>query len=64
MKWRKTTRQAGLKIHLDGARLWNAAVALGVPDDAEIAAPFDTVSVCLSKGLGAPSVRWSVVPSM
>ena len=46
-------RQLGIKLHLDGARLWNAAVALGVPD-AEIAAPFDTVSVCLSKGLGAP----------
>ena len=46
-------RQLGLRLHLDGARLWNAAVALGVPD-AEIAAPFDTVSVCLSKGLGAP----------
>jgi threonine aldolase len=46
-------RQLGMKLHLDGARLWNAAVALGVPD-AEIAAPFDTVSVCLSKGLGAP----------
>ncbi|HND10223.1 MAG TPA: GntG family PLP-dependent aldolase [Pseudomonadota bacterium] len=49
----QAARQLGLRIHLDGARLWNAAVALGVPD-AEIAAPFDTVSVCLSKGLGAP----------
>ncbi len=46
-------RQLGLRLHLDGARLWNAAVALAVPD-AEIAAPFDTVAVCLSKGLGAP----------
>jgi threonine aldolase len=43
----------GLALHLDGARLWNAAVALGVPP-AAIAGPFDTVSVCLSKGLGAP----------
>ncbi len=43
----------GLKLHLDGARIWNAHVASGVPL-AEIAAPFDTVSVCLSKGLGAP----------
>ena len=43
----------GLAFHLDGARLWNAAVELGVPP-AEVAAPFDTVSVCLSKGLGAP----------
>lgn len=42
-----------LNMHLDGARLWNAAVALGVtPSD--VAAPFETVSVCLSKGLGAP----------
>jgi len=43
----------GLLLHLDGARVWNAHVAGGVPL-AEIAAPFDTVSVCLSKGLGAP----------
>ena len=46
-------RSNGLSLHLDGARLWNAAVALGVTP-AEVAAPFDTVSVCLSKGLGAP----------
>lgn len=46
-------RQRGLAAHLDGARLWNAAVASGRPE-AEWAAPFDTVSVCLSKGLGAP----------
>jgi threonine aldolase len=43
----------GLALHLDGARLWNAAVALGVAP-ADVAEPFDTVSVCLSKGLGAP----------
>ncbi len=43
----------GLAHHLDGARLWNAAVALGVTP-AAVAAPFDTVSVCLSKGLGTP----------
>ena len=43
----------GLAHHLDGARAWNAAVALGVPP-AAVAAPFDSVSVCLSKGLGAP----------
>lgn len=42
-----------LGFHLDGARLWNAAVALSV-SPAQIAEPFDTVSVCLSKGLGAP----------
>ena len=43
----------GLALHLDGARLWNAAVALG-ESVAALAAPFDTVNVCLSKGLGAP----------
>ena len=43
----------GLKLHLDGARIWNAHVASGVPL-AELAAPADTISVCLSKGLGAP----------
>jgi threonine aldolase len=43
----------GIGLHLDGARLWNAHVASGV-SLAELAAGFDTVSVCLSKGLGAP----------
>ena len=43
----------GLRLHLDGARLWNAAVATGIPEH-EWAAPFDTISVCFSKGLGAP----------
>ncbi|WP_049574868.1 low specificity L-threonine aldolase [Nocardiopsis sp. SBT366] len=43
----------GLRAHLDGARLWNAAVHLGV-SPAEVAAGFDSVSVCFSKGLGAP----------
>ena len=42
-----------LKLHLDGARLWNACVATGI-SEAEYARPFDTVSVCFSKGLGAP----------
>ena len=46
-------RDAGLALHLDGARLWNAAVAAGLPE-ADLAAPFETVTVCLSKGLGAP----------
>jgi threonine aldolase len=46
-------RRLGLALHLDGARLWNAHVATGMTM-AEHAAPFDTVSVCLSKGLGAP----------
>jgi threonine aldolase len=43
----------GLGLHLDGARLWNAHVATGTPLR-DLAAGFDTVSVCLSKGLGAP----------
>ena len=42
-----------LKKHLDGARLWNASVATGL-SERELAAPFDSVSVCFSKGLGAP----------
>ena len=42
-----------LKMHLDGARLWNASVATGI-SLAEYSSYFDTVSVCLSKGLGAP----------
>lgn len=44
---------AGLALHLDGARLWNAHVATGVPL-ADYGRLFDTVSVCFSKGLGAP----------
>ena len=43
----------GLKMHVDGARLWNAAVALKVPI-AQLARRADSVNVCLSKGLGAP----------
>lgn len=43
----------GLKLHVDGARLWNAAVALGV-SPARVIRNADSVSVCLSKGLGAP----------
>ena len=46
-------RKHGLGLHLDGARLFNAAVACAVPAR-EIARHFDTVSICLSKGLGAP----------
>ena len=45
--------ERGLRLHLDGARAFNAAVKLGVPIQA-IATHFDSVSVCLSKGLGAP----------
>jgi len=46
-------RRHGLATHLDGARVFNAVVASNT-DVATIAAPFDTISVCLSKGLGAP----------
>ena len=46
-------RDNGLRVHLDGARLWNAAIALGVPP-AALTVGVDTVQVCLSKGLGAP----------
>ncbi len=49
----ETARRRGLKVHLDGARLLNAAVQLGV-SAASLAAPMDSISLCLSKGLGAP----------
>ncbi len=45
--------QAGIPVHLDGARIFNAAVALGVPVD-RLTAKCDSVMFCLSKGLGAP----------
>ncbi len=46
--------ERGLKVHMDGARIFNAAAALGMPV-AEIAERADTVMFCLSKGLGAPA---------
>ena len=46
-------RRHGIPLHLDGARLWHASVATGIPE-ADYAGVFDTVSVCFSKGLGAP----------
>ncbi|EKU99475.1 threonine aldolase [Leptolyngbya sp. PCC 7375] len=46
-------KQHGLKLHLDGARLWNACIATNTPEDKYVKA-FDSVSVCFSKGLGAP----------
>lgn len=46
-------RAHGLGVHLDGARIWNASAASGI-DLPTLVAPFDTVSVCFSKGLGAP----------
>ncbi len=49
----KTAHDLGMATHLDGARLWNAAIATGQTERA-LAAGFDTISVCLSKGLGAP----------
>ena len=46
-------QKEGIRFHLDGARLWNASVASGNSPSA-IAAPFESASVCFSKGLGAP----------
>ena len=45
--------ERGLKVHLDGARIFNAATALG-QDVARITRGFDSIQFCLSKGLGAP----------
>jgi len=50
----QVTHQLGMAAHLDGARIWNAAAATGVSEK-ELAVGFDSVSVCLSKGLGAPA---------
>ena len=50
---RELADRCGLNLHLDGARLFNAAIASG-KSAAEIAGYFDSVSICLSKGLGAP----------
>src|SRR5262249_14649368 len=50
---RQLARDHGVALHLDGARLWNAHVATGMPLP-ELTFGFDTASVCLSKGLGAP----------
>lgn len=52
-KAREFVNQHQLKLHLDGARVYNASVALGV-DVTEITQYFDSVTICLSKGLGAP----------
>ncbi|MGQ0632141.1 MAG: threonine aldolase family protein [Sporichthyaceae bacterium] len=53
LKLRQFADGAGIRLHLDGARLWNAHVATGA-SMAEYGRAFDTVAVCLSKGLGAP----------
>jgi threonine aldolase len=50
---RQVCREKGLTLHLDGARIFNAVVSRGYTP-AEIGAEFDSISVCLSKGLGAP----------
>nr|WP_239312103.1 MULTISPECIES: GntG family PLP-dependent aldolase [unclassified Frankia] len=50
---RAVTRSAGVALHCDGARVWNAIVATGLPA-AAFGRLFDTMSVCLSKGMGAP----------
>lgn len=49
----RIAKNRGVAMHLDGARIFNASIASGIPA-AEYAAPFETVSFCLSKGLGAP----------
>jgi threonine aldolase len=49
----RLAKRHGLKLHIDGARIFNAAAALGV-DVADLAAPADSVTFCLSKGLAAP----------
>jgi threonine aldolase len=62
---REATLEQGVALHLDGARLWNACVATGTAP-AAYGELFDTVSVCLSKGLGAPvgSVLVGSAPAM
>ena len=52
-KLRQESEKLGIALHLDGARIWNAHIASGV-DFKEYGKYFDTISVCLSKGLGAP----------
>jgi len=52
-KVKEIAREHSLSFYLDGARVWNAAIALGIKPG-EIARHFDMVSVCFSKGLGAP----------
>jgi threonine aldolase len=50
----QAAHELGMATHLDGARIWNAAVATGLSEK-DLSAGFDSVSVCLSKGLGAPA---------
>lgn len=58
----EAAREKGLALHLDGARLWNAAAASG-ESESDYAALFDTVNVCFSKGLGAPVGSMLVGPA-
>jgi len=53
LKVRQVCEEFGLILHLDGARIWNAHVATSISLP-ELTRPFDSVAVCLSKGLGAP----------
>jgi len=55
------TKRKGIKLHMDGARLFNASVATKVPAS-KICAPVDTVSICLSKGLASPAGALLVGP--
>ncbi|KAG0260922.1 Threonine aldolase [Mortierella polycephala] len=50
---RQLTQEHGIKLHLDGARLWHASIATGIAMK-EYCSHFDTISLCLSKGIGAP----------
>lgn len=59
---RSFTRARAIAVHCDGARLWHAHVATGVPLST-YAAQFDTVAVCLSKGLGCPAGALLVLPN-
>jgi threonine aldolase len=49
----QVARDNDMRLHLDGARLWNATAVTGIPES-EYSSQFDSVSVCFSKGLGAP----------
>jgi threonine aldolase len=50
---RKASSEVGISLHLDGARIWNAHVASGISLK-DFGSQFDTISICFSKGLGAP----------
>jgi len=53
LRLRQLADENGIALHLDGARIWNVSAALGIAEK-ELAAPFDSVNACLSKGLGCP----------